>query len=171
MKILIAGEGGQGVQLIAELLARAAFLEGKSSLYIPNFGVEQRGGVSLAFVVIDNKPVVYPKFEKADILAILCDRAFERVINYIDNKTLVIFGPAITKKKLTGLRENNLFKVNSGWFPPKVWNILVLGKINNLGKVVSFESLKKVMTEKLKEKFLKDISLKELDERALAFYK
>ncbi|PIU02197.1 ketoisovalerate oxidoreductase, partial [Candidatus Shapirobacteria bacterium CG09_land_8_20_14_0_10_49_15] len=56
MKIIFAGEGGQGVQVIAEILAKAAFWDGQPSLYIPNFGVEQRGGVSLAFVVIDQTP-------------------------------------------------------------------------------------------------------------------
>jgi 2-oxoglutarate ferredoxin oxidoreductase subunit gamma len=42
IKILLAGEGGQGVQAIAEILSRAAFLENKKALYIPNFGVEHQ---------------------------------------------------------------------------------------------------------------------------------
>jgi 2-oxoglutarate ferredoxin oxidoreductase subunit gamma len=50
IKIALAGEGGQGVQSIAEILAEAANEGGKNALYIPNFGVEQRGGVSIAFV-------------------------------------------------------------------------------------------------------------------------
>jgi len=83
IKILFAGEGGQGVQVVAEMLAKAAFLDGKKSLYIPNFGVEQRGGVSLAFVVIDEKSVTYPKFGKAHILAIFSDRSINRVKRYI----------------------------------------------------------------------------------------
>ena len=37
-RIAIAGEGGQGVQLIGEVLAEAAFAAGKEALYIPNFG-------------------------------------------------------------------------------------------------------------------------------------
>ena len=42
VKIALAGEGGQGVQSIAEILAEAANEQGKQALYIPNFGVEQR---------------------------------------------------------------------------------------------------------------------------------
>lgn len=169
MKILIAGEGGQGVQLIAELLAKAAFLEGKNSLYIPNFGVEQRGGVSLAFIVIDDKPTVYPKFEKAEILAILCDRAVDRIFHYIERKTKVILGPAVTQRKIKGIKKEEVFFIKPFWFPPKVWNILVLGKIISLLKTVSLASLRETMEEKLKDKFKKDPSLRELDERALAF--
>lgn len=63
-KVAIAGEGGQGVQSIAEILAEAANEEGKNALYIPNFGVEQRGGVSIAFVQVSDGDIGAPKFRK-----------------------------------------------------------------------------------------------------------
>jgi len=153
IKVLIAGEGGQGVQSIAEILARAAFAEGKKALYIPNFGVEQRGGVSLAFVIVDNKSVVYPKFEKADFLAILTERAAQRVEPYIGPQTKVIQGPAITKR-------------NKG-LPAKAWNILVLGQINKEGKIVSEASLKKSLEERFAKQFSENPGLKKIDLKAL----
>lgn len=156
MKILLAGEGGQGVQLVGELLAKAAFEEGKSTLLIPNFGVEQRGGVSLAFVVVDQREVVYPKFEKAELLVVFCDRAIERVKRYADNQTQIIFGPAV--------REKPSLKTN---LPPKVWNIFLLGKIIRQTQIVNIQTILRVMEEKLKDKFVKDPQLKELDFQAL----
>jgi 2-oxoglutarate ferredoxin oxidoreductase subunit gamma len=134
IKILITGEGGQGVQAIAEILAKAAFLENKQALYIPNFGVEQRGGVSLAFVIIDNKPIVYPKFEKADILAIFSERSRERIKNFLNESTEIIEGPAITGQD-KGL-------------PPKTWNILVLGRINQSKRLVSQKNLVQALEER-----------------------
>ncbi len=153
IKILIAGEGGQGVQTIAEILAKAAFLENKKALYIPNFGVEQRGGVSLAFVAIDDKEVVYPKFEKADILAILSERSRERVQNYLRDKTKLILGPAVTKKEVD--------------LPNKAWNILVLGQINREGTIVDKQSLIKAMEERFASQFAKNPQLREIDIKAL----
>jgi len=140
MKVLIAGEGGQGIQAIAEILAKAAFLENKKVLYIPNFGVEQRGGVSLAFVVINDRPVVYPKFAKADILAILSERSWERVKDYIDPQTKVI-------------KETN--------------NMTVLGKINKIGKIVSQENLIKALDQRFAKQFAQNPQLRELDIKAL----
>jgi len=154
IKVLIAGEGGQGVQVIAEILARAAFLEGKKSLYIPNFGVEQRGGVSLAFVVVDEKPVVYPKFAKADILAVLANRSWERIKDYISPQTKVIKGPAFE-----GGEKSN--------FPPKVWNVVVLGKINKIGKIVLQENLIQALENRFAKQFEKNPELKDLDLKAL----
>jgi len=154
IKVLFAGEGGQGVQVIAEILAQAAFLEGKAASYIPNFGVEQRGGASLAFVIVDDKPIVYPKFEKADILVILSNRSRERVNEYADSKTKIIKGPAVEEGIKTKL-------------PPQVWNIVVLGEINRIGKLVKRESLIKAMDERFARQFKRKLELRKLDLSAL----
>lgn len=153
-KILFAGEGGQGVQVIAEILAKAAFLENKNASYIPNFGVEQRGGISLAFVIVSPKKVVYPKFETADILAILSDRSVGRVSRYQGEKTKTILGPAVKG----GLKTN---------LPPQVWNIVVLREVNKAGKVVEHDSLIKSMEERFARQFKKRPELRELDIRAI----
>lgn len=160
MNILLAGEGGQGVQVVAEILAKAAFLEGTSSLYIPNFGVEQRGGVSLGFVVLDKEEVVYPKFAKADVLAIFCDRAIERIKKYIGPKTKVIISPAVKSREIEG-------EFLKSELEPKVWNIVILGKILTLQNLVSEEGIKKVMEERFARWFEKNPSLRELDFKAL----
>lgn len=140
IKVLIAGEGGQGVQAIAEILAKAAFSENKKALYIPNFGVEQRGGVSLAFVTVDDKPVVYPKFAKADILAVLSERSWERIKDYLAPETKII-------------KETN--------------NMSVLGKINKIGKIVSQENLIKALDQRFAKQFAQNPGLRELDIKAL----
>lgn len=77
-RLVIAGEGGQGVQSIAEILAEAAHAGGRQALYIPNFGVEQRGGVSVAYVQVSEAAIGAPKFVQADLMVVLSPRAVER---------------------------------------------------------------------------------------------
>lgn len=91
VRIVLAGEGGQGVQVVANILAESANAEGKEVIYIPNFGVEQRGGVSIAFVQIDDKPIGSPKFPKADIVVALSNRAVDRTRQYVDKRTTFIY--------------------------------------------------------------------------------
>ena len=67
-RIVLAGEGGQGVQSIAKILVEAGYEAGKEILYIPNFGVEQRGGVSIAFCQIADEKIGEPRFSKGDIV-------------------------------------------------------------------------------------------------------
>jgi 2-oxoglutarate ferredoxin oxidoreductase subunit gamma len=91
VRIAIAGEGGQGVQAIADILAETANNEGKNAIYIPNFGVEQRGGVSIAFVQISDGKIGSPKFQKADILIPLSPRAIARTAMYCSKDTFYIY--------------------------------------------------------------------------------
>ena len=97
-KIALAGEGGQGVQSLAEILAEAANQEGKQALYIPNFGVEQRGGVSIAYVQISDGPIGAPKFQKADILIPLSPRAIRRTKEHAGSSTVYIYDNSLIQE-------------------------------------------------------------------------
>ncbi len=112
-KIAIAGEGGQGVQMIAEILAEAANQMGKNAIYIPNFGVEQRGGVSIAFVQISDGPIGAPKFVEADILIPVSPRAVERTTMHAGSDTVYIYdnslvAPAEVGDAVAGAQYNDV---------------------------------------------------------------
>jgi len=117
MNIMIAGEGGQGIQTIAQMLAQAWYNDKKFVSYIPHYGVEMRMGISFAFIRVDNKEISYPKFNKANLIAVLSARELEISQKFITNKTRIING--IVLKNL--LTENNI--------SPKAINMLVLGII------------------------------------------
>ena len=56
-QIRIHGRGGQGVVSGAELLAVAAFFEGRRSQAFPSFGSERMGAPVMAFCHIDDKEI------------------------------------------------------------------------------------------------------------------
>lgn len=90
MKILIAGEGGQGVQTIAQILSKASFLSGQEVSFVPNYGLEQRGGMSLAYIQIANRPIGYPRFSHPDYLVFMSASAKPRIKQYIPNSKKVL---------------------------------------------------------------------------------
>jgi pyruvate ferredoxin oxidoreductase gamma subunit len=51
------GRGGQGVVTAAELLASAAFREGRHAQAFPSFGSERMGAPVMSFCRIDDKPI------------------------------------------------------------------------------------------------------------------
>jgi 2-oxoacid:acceptor oxidoreductase gamma subunit (pyruvate/2-ketoisovalerate family) len=57
IEIRFHGRGGQGAVTGANILAMAAFREGKDVQAFPYFGVERRGAPVTAFTKIDNRPV------------------------------------------------------------------------------------------------------------------
>ena len=53
----VHGRGGQGVVTAAELIALAAFYDGKESQAFPFFGVERSGAPIMAFARISNNKI------------------------------------------------------------------------------------------------------------------
>lgn len=109
-KLVVAGEGGQGVQALAETLALAAYLGGLNAIYIPNFGIEQRGGVSLAMVQIAPGEIGSPKFLKADLIVALSGRSLERCRQYASPETTILYDSSLIEApevsdKVVGLQS------------------------------------------------------------------
>ncbi len=59
-EVLITGIGGQGVQLAAQVLARAATLEGREVMYLGLYGGMMRGGNTDSTVVVADRPIAAP---------------------------------------------------------------------------------------------------------------
>jgi len=57
LEVRFHGRGGQGAVIASEILATAAFYEGKHVSSFPYFGVERRGAPVTAFTRIDSKPI------------------------------------------------------------------------------------------------------------------
>jgi pyruvate ferredoxin oxidoreductase gamma subunit len=56
-QVRIHGRGGQGVVTAAELLAIAAFAEGRHAQAFPSFGSERTGAPLVAFCRLDDRPI------------------------------------------------------------------------------------------------------------------
>ncbi|AEF96888.1 pyruvate ferredoxin oxidoreductase subunit gamma [Methanotorris igneus] len=57
IEIRFHGRGGQGAVTAAQILAKAAFYDGKYCQAFPFFGVERRGAPVMAFTRIDDKKI------------------------------------------------------------------------------------------------------------------
>jgi 2-oxoglutarate ferredoxin oxidoreductase subunit gamma len=177
IKIALAGEGGQGVQSVAEILAEAAYNENKQTIYIPNFGLEQRGGVSIAFIQVSDERIGAPKFNKADVVVALSERAIGRTSGYSDMNTLFVYDSGFMvkpeelpreAKKIIGIPAVD---TANRQLHPKVFNIIIMGAVIGLTNVVSFEAAKEALESKLAYKFEKNPDLRELNFKALAIGK
>ena len=59
-ELIITGIGGQGVQLAAAVVARAAVLEGREAQVFGNFAGMMRGGATESTVVVADGPIAAP---------------------------------------------------------------------------------------------------------------
>ncbi|AGK99701.1 2-oxoacid:acceptor oxidoreductase family protein [Desulfoscipio gibsoniae] len=173
VKIILAGEGGQGVQSVAEIIAEAANEEGREALYIPNFGVEQRGGVSVAYLQIGDEAIGAPKFQIGDIVIALSDRAVRRTKQYAGPETIFVYDSGIedieddlpkNAKKVLGIPA---IEVSKKELHPRVFNIIIMGAVLKATEVVAVEDAKAAVEKKLGYKFEKNPKLREMNFRAI----
>ncbi len=173
VKIILAGEGGQGVQSVAEIIAEAANEEGREALYIPNFGVEQRGGVSVAYLQIGDQAIGSPKFLTADIVIALSHRAVYRTCKYVGPETIFVYDSGIqdvdnvipnTAKKVLAIPA---LKVANEELTPRVFNVIIMGAVVKATKVVTEDRAKAAIEKKLGYKFEKNPKLRELNFKAI----
>lgn len=170
-KIVLAGEGGQGVQSVAKILVESGYAAQKNVLYIPNFGVEQRGGVSIAFCQISDKEIGEPRFSKGDIVVMLSDRAIERCSTYVDENTTVIYDSSVcnTKPEMKAARIIDVpaNKIANDELSSRVFNIIILGAVLKATNVVEIAHVKEAMELALGKKFAVKPELRELNHKAL----
>ncbi len=96
-QVRIHGRGGQGVVTAAELLAAAAFAEGRYAQAFPSFGSERTGAPVVSFCRIDDKPIrVREPVMRPDVL-IIQDPTLLHQVNVFegaDERVLVVINSA-----------------------------------------------------------------------------
>lgn len=171
-KILIAGEGGQGVQTISKILLDILNNKNFEISFVPNYGVEQRGGVSLGYIKFGKENIYYPKFLKADIMIVLSERAFKRADDYINKDSIVIYNTDLVKsqniKKIKNSYGFQFDKLSKELGSGRVMNMIVLGTIiKTIKEYVDIKDAQKSINHILEDKYIKNPELKILNEKAI----
>jgi len=74
-KVIISGEGGQGVRVISHTMATLLANLGYQVSLLYDYDSAVRGAMSVAYLVFDREPIANPVIQEADILLKLSDKA------------------------------------------------------------------------------------------------
>jgi len=160
-QIRIHGRGGQGVVTAAELIAIAAFQDGKTAQAFPYFGVERTGAPIEAFARIDDRPIgLREQVHEPDII-IIQDPTLLTAIDVArgaNKKTIAIINSSKNKNEIKiNLPQKNIFVVDATKIAMEkigrnIVNTTILGAFAKATGLVSLEALKKAIKEKFGDK-------------------
>ncbi len=175
LKVMLVGEGGQGIQTIATIFSRAEFKYGYHASHIPNFGTEQRGGISIAFVQVSKDTIISPKFKIADLFIIVSNRNIDRSLRYIGPHTNVIHDQDLLKeeslkkiqKRASCIVSIDAFKQSITSLTERSFNIILLGIVTSLVDPDLKQNVITAMDTKFKKYYDKKPNLKEMNHKAL----
>jgi pyruvate ferredoxin oxidoreductase gamma subunit len=150
IEIRIHGRGGQGAVTAAQLLAIAAFHDGKYAQAFPMFGVERMGAPATSFVRIDNKPInIREQIYNPDYVMVFDPSLIQLVDAKKGLKQEMIVN---TNEKIDGCYGQDLTGKAMKIFGKPIINTLILGMFAGKTKVVSLNSLKKAIDQKFEGK-------------------
>ena len=162
-ELRLSGSGGQGLILAGMILAEAAVLDGKKAIQSQSYGPEARGGASKAEVIISDDEIDFIKVQKCEMLLCLTQDAYDKygkdytkVLVVDENLSLKYSEPEkVLKLPILDTASNKLGK-------PMVANIVALGAVNELLKLVSKESLLEAVLDRV-PKGTEDLNKKALE--------
>lgn len=157
-EVLWTGIGGQGVQLAATILARAATLEGLEVMSLGTYGGTMRGGNTDATVVIANRVITSPPIvPRAWAAVIVHPRYFEPIRVKLRTDGIVVVDSDLLEKPLfssTGAKTGQLLELPATTLAreadaPNAAALILLGAFAQATGIVSPASLAEALASSL----------------------
>ena len=167
-EIRLSGSGGQGLILAGKILAEAAAIyEGLNAVQTQSYGPEARGGASKAEVVISDGEIEYPKAIELDLLLALTQESCLKYSSDLKKGGILIIDSSFVKELPEGdyriysapISEIAIEKVGKA----VVTNIVALGILTKISKVISEDSVKKAILARV-PKGTEELNMKAFDE-------
>jgi 2-oxoglutarate ferredoxin oxidoreductase subunit gamma len=160
----LSGSGGQGLILAGKILAEAAAIyDDKNATQSQSYGPEARGGSSRSEIIVSDEEIDYPKAVNIDLLLAFTQEACDKYKKDVkDNGIVLVDSGYVTNVPkgnfkvysvpITDIAEKNVGKA-------LVANIVALGMITELTKVVSKEAVESAIRSRV-PKGTEDLNLK-----------
>lgn len=162
-EIRFHGRGGQGVVTAANLLAYAAFADGKFAQAFPTFGSERMGAPVASFVRIDKEKIrIRSQIYEPDIVIVQDPTLISAIdpLKGLKKGGLIIIN---TKKKPEELGIDKKFSVRTipatsialEIFKRPIPNTVILGAFAGITGEISMEAVKKAIENRFEERIAK----------------
>jgi len=169
-EVVFAGFGGQGVMTAGQLLAYTAMDEGKQVIWIPSYGPEMRGGTANCTVVVSESRIGSPVINTPQSACVFNRPSLDRFGSAIKKDGLLLINSSLIdiKSERDDITEAmvpcNDIASNVG--NARVANMVMLAAYVAATDIVSFKTLKKMLTAKLgaRKKDLLELNYKAFDE-------
>jgi 2-oxoacid:acceptor oxidoreductase gamma subunit (pyruvate/2-ketoisovalerate family) len=151
-EIRFHGRGGQGAVIGSNILANAAFLEGKDVQAFPYFGVERRGAPVTAFTRLDDKPIRIKYFIYNPNYVIVLDESLLKAVDVtagLKDPGIVVVNSIrtpeemeLTQYKVASVDATRIALDNGlGSKVAPIVNTILLGAFSNATNEIKLESI------------------------------
>jgi 2-oxoglutarate ferredoxin oxidoreductase subunit gamma len=151
-EVILAGSGGQGLVSSGLMLGEAAILEGKNVIQTASYGIAQRGGLSMAEVIISDLEILFQHVQKADVVLALTDDSMNLYMPLAEEGVPIFYDTTLIKKH----EGENLYgypftEMANDLGHSGVANVIALGAMITRTQMIKAESLEEILRKRFKE--------------------
>jgi 2-oxoglutarate ferredoxin oxidoreductase subunit gamma len=156
IEIRICGLGGQGVVLAGQLLGRAAVYDGLNVVQTQSYGAEARGSSAKSEVIISDTKIGFPLVRHCDVLVAMSQQSLDLSLEDLKIDGMLILDEGSVESVPEGLKAKVFHvaatKIAEDLFKSKLYaNIIMLGAVAKITKLVTANSMEKAIVEGLPE--------------------
>ena len=141
-ELLITGIGGQGVQLAAQVLARAATLEAREVMFFGIYGGMMRGGNTDSTIVVADEPITAPPVVSRAWSAIaMHDQYWAPIAAKLRVDSLVLVNDATFATDVPGAHRVRATEIASEVDAPLAASLVMLGAYASITAIVGLPAL------------------------------
>jgi 2-oxoglutarate ferredoxin oxidoreductase subunit gamma len=156
-QVRLSGFGGQGVVLAGLLLGHAGVREWRYVSGSNSYGAEARGSGCKSEIVFSDSPIDFPHLTSADILVAMSQGAYDIYCEDVKESGLILYDQGLltpreevrVKQRGVPATEISVKKLKN----KQVANIVLLGALIEITKIVSQKSVQKAITLHMSERF------------------
>jgi len=158
-EIRIAGFGGQGVIMCAQVIGRAAsIVENGYATMTQNFGPEARGGACSAQLILSPDPILYPYVVRPDIMVLMSQEACNKFHHEIKPGGLLLVEQELVRVPELVTPDVKVFgipatRIAEGLGKRMVLNIVMTGFFGAVSGVLQRDSLRRAVAESVPEAY------------------
>lgn len=166
-EIRFAGFGGQGIILAGVIMGEGAILDGKDAVQTQSYGPESRGGAARSEVIIADEDIDYPAVIEADYFIALSQPGYDKYGKDVKKGATVIVDQNLVEADRHP-EASDFYRMPFAKTADKlgnriVMNIVMLGTVCAITKVVDKEKLLDAVKVRVPKKFL-DLNVKAFNE-------
>jgi len=159
-EIRFGGSGGQGVVLAAQILGKAAALDGRNVLQTQAYGAEARGSMAKSEVIISDGKIGFPAVRKCDILVAMNQESLNTLIKDTkENGVLILDSTNIAEVPETKAQVHKIpitETAKKAFGETFYANMIMLGAFTKLTNLVSREAMEKTIRENVSKKTIEN---------------
>jgi 2-oxoglutarate ferredoxin oxidoreductase subunit gamma len=157
-EIIMGGVGGQGIMVIGNLLAQAAFKENLNVTYLPIYGVEKRGGQADCTVVIDTEAIGSPVVGSPQYCIIMSKSALNKYAPRIKSGGFLLLNsslvdPAEVPRNDLDILAVPAMEIAQNLGNDRLGNMVMLGAFVEKTKIVSLDTIIAILPEIFEERY------------------